>query len=93
VHQLYTISEQELMLEFTATISVHQSAQKASDKSNDILGQLYSLKCEALPPSNAKSRGKNLVDGCCRVMPPPLSGHFIEIQIQKSSFPVRQKEI
>jgi hypothetical protein len=28
-----------------------------------------------------------------RVMPPPLSGHFIEIQIQKSSFPVRQKEV
>jgi hypothetical protein len=28
-----------------------------------------------------------------RVMPPPLSGHFMEIQIQKSSFPVRQKEV
>jgi hypothetical protein len=28
-----------------------------------------------------------------RVMLPPLSGHFIEIQIQKSSFPVRQKEV
>jgi hypothetical protein len=92
VHQLYTISEQELMLEFTATISVHQRAQRASDKSNDILGHLYSLKCEALPPSNGKS-SVNLVDGCCRVMPPPLSGHFIEIQIQKSSFLVRQKEV
>ncbi|CAK9869609.1 unnamed protein product [Sphagnum jensenii] len=28
-----------------------------------------------------------------RVLPPPLSGHFMEIQIQKSSFPVRQKEV